>query len=99
MSEPALFPAFLKLEGRRVLLVGGGAWPSSGSVSSTRAGAQVTVVAPEIGPALLSFEGVIVLQREFAPSRSRRRLVRRRRGDARGESPRSRPPRRRAASS
>ena len=68
MSDQVLLPVFLKLEGRRVLLVGGGGVAAARLGELTRAGAYVTVVAPEIGPALLSFGGVIVLQREFAPS-------------------------------
>jgi len=68
MSDQMLLPVFLKLEGRRVLLVGGGSVAATRLGELTRARAHVTVVAPEIGPALLSFEGVIVLQREFAPS-------------------------------
>lgn len=68
MSDQMLFPVFLKLEGRRVLLVGGGGVAAARLGELTRAGAYVTVVAPEIRPALLSFGGVIVLQREFAPS-------------------------------
>ena len=68
MSDQVLLPVFLKLEGRRVLLVGGGGVAAARLGELTRAGAYVTVVAPEIGPAILSFGGVIVLQREFAPS-------------------------------
>jgi siroheme synthase (precorrin-2 oxidase/ferrochelatase) len=68
MSDQMLFPVFLRLEGRRVLLVGGGAMAAARLGELTRAGAYVTVVAPVIRPAILSFGGVIVLQREFAPS-------------------------------
>ena len=68
MSDQVLLPVFLKLEGRRVLLVGGGGVAATRLGELTRAGAHVTVVAPEIRPAILSFGGVIVLQREFAPS-------------------------------
>ena len=68
MSDQVLLPVFLKLEGRRVLLVGGGGVAAARLGELTRAGAHVTVVAPEIRPALLSFGGVIVLQREFVAS-------------------------------
>lgn len=68
MSEEVLFPVFLKLEGRPVLLVGGGAVASARLGGLVRARAQVTVVAPDIRPAILSFGGVIVAQREFVAS-------------------------------
>jgi uroporphyrin-III C-methyltransferase/precorrin-2 dehydrogenase/sirohydrochlorin ferrochelatase len=68
MSDQVLLPVFLKLEGRRVVLVGGGGVAAARLGELTRAGAHVTVVAPEIGTALLSFGGVIALQREFVPS-------------------------------
>jgi uroporphyrin-III C-methyltransferase / precorrin-2 dehydrogenase / sirohydrochlorin ferrochelatase len=49
MPAPArLFPLFLKLAGRRVLLVGGGAVACAKLPALLEAGAQVTVVAPEI---------------------------------------------------
>ncbi len=68
MSEEVLFPVFLKLEGRPVLLVGGGAVASARLGELVRARAQVTVVAPDVRPAILSFDGVIVAQREFVAS-------------------------------
>ena len=67
MSEAeALFPVFLKLAGRPVLLVGGGAVAELRLAELARAGARVTVVAPHVRPAILAHEGVIVTQREFA---------------------------------
>ena len=67
MSEAeALFPVFLKLAGRPVLLVGGGAVAELRLAELARAGARVTVVAPHVRPAILAHEGVIVAQREFA---------------------------------
>ena len=87
MSDQVLLPVFLKLGGRSVLLVGGGGVAAARLGELTRAGAYVTVVAPEIQPAILSFDGVIVLQRKFVPSGSRRCLVRGGRGDARCQSP------------
>src|SRR5262245_19505074 len=68
MADVALFPVFLKLHGRRVLLVGGGAVASSKLAELVRAGAQVTVVAPEVTAEILAVGGVIVVRREFAPS-------------------------------
>jgi uroporphyrin-III C-methyltransferase/precorrin-2 dehydrogenase/sirohydrochlorin ferrochelatase len=50
-SEP-LFPAFLKLAGRRVLLVGGGPVALGKARSLRDAGALVQVVAPEVLPEL-----------------------------------------------
>jgi uroporphyrin-III C-methyltransferase / precorrin-2 dehydrogenase / sirohydrochlorin ferrochelatase len=47
MSD-TLFPVFLKLTGRPVLVVGGGAVAASKIEGLLRAGARVTVVAPEI---------------------------------------------------
>lgn len=44
----SLFPAFVKLEGRAVLVVGGGAIATSKIPTLLQAGARVTVVAPEI---------------------------------------------------
>ena len=44
----SLFPAFVKLQGRAVLVVGGGAIATSKIPALLQAGAQVTVVAPEI---------------------------------------------------
>src|SRR5262249_41866091 len=48
MSTPALFPVFLRLEGRNVLLVGGGRVAAGKLAALLETGANVTVVAPEI---------------------------------------------------
>ncbi|HEX9202380.1 MAG TPA: NAD(P)-dependent oxidoreductase, partial [Vicinamibacteria bacterium] len=45
-----VFPVFLKLAGRRVLLVGGGPVASGKLAGLLKAGAHVTVVAPKIRP-------------------------------------------------
>lgn len=66
MSEAALFPVFLKLADRPVLLVGGGAVAEARLAELARARARMTVVAPQVRPAILAHEGVIVAQREFA---------------------------------
>ena len=68
MSEQALFPVFLKLHGRKVLLVGGGAVACAKLPDLVRAGALVTVVAPHTLPAVTLFGGVIVVHREFVAS-------------------------------
>ncbi len=44
----SLFPAFVKLEGRAVLVVGGGTIATSKILALLQGGARVTVVAPEI---------------------------------------------------
>jgi uroporphyrin-III C-methyltransferase/precorrin-2 dehydrogenase/sirohydrochlorin ferrochelatase len=60
----SLYPVFLKLEGRRVLLVGGGSVAAAKLDGLLAAGARVTVVAPEIGPALQR-PGVVLERRPF----------------------------------
>jgi uroporphyrin-III C-methyltransferase/precorrin-2 dehydrogenase/sirohydrochlorin ferrochelatase len=59
-----MFPAFLKLSGRRVVLVGGGRVASSKLPGLLEAGAHVTVVAPEIR-AELERPGVELMRRPF----------------------------------
>ena len=49
-----LFPLFLKLAGRDVLVVGGGPVGTAKARALVEAGARVTVVAPELGPELRS---------------------------------------------
>ena len=63
-----LFPLFLKLAGRPVLLVGGGPVATSKAASLAEAGARVTVVTPEITPGLsemVSAQGWALSVREF----------------------------------
>jgi uroporphyrin-III C-methyltransferase/precorrin-2 dehydrogenase/sirohydrochlorin ferrochelatase len=61
-----MYPVFLKLSGRRVLLVGGGR-VAAGKVTGLLAdGARVTVVAPEIRPELHQ-PGVTIARRAFEP--------------------------------
>ena len=59
-----MFPAFLNLESRRVVLVGGGRVAASKLESLLTAGARVTVVSPEIHPEI-EREGVDILRRAF----------------------------------
>src|SRR4051794_1197759 len=64
-----LFPLFLKLAGRPVLLVGGGPVAASKARALADAAARVTVVAPEVSPeltALASARDWTVLLRPFA---------------------------------
>jgi siroheme synthase-like protein len=65
-GEP-LYPTFLKLTGRRVLLVGGGTVASEKLRHLLDAGALVTVVAPRIAPAVAAAP-VKLAVRAFAPS-------------------------------
>ena len=62
-----LFPTFLKLEGRRVLLVGGGPVAAGKLRGLLDAGAEVTVVAPAILPAMAAAPVTAAL-RSFDPS-------------------------------
>jgi siroheme synthase-like protein len=62
-----VFPIFLRLAGRPVLLVGGGRVAASKLEGLLRGGALVTVVAPEIRTEL-EREGVTLLRREFEAS-------------------------------
>ena len=62
-----MFPAFLKLTGRKVVLVGGGKVAAAKLNSLLETGAVVTVVAPEIRTELRQ-PGVTLLQRPFDPA-------------------------------
>ena len=64
MSE--LLPVFLKLEGRSVLLVGGGRLAKAKLPALLDAGAVVRVVAPEIDPGIAA-SGVRLERRGFTP--------------------------------
>jgi siroheme synthase-like protein len=64
-SEP-LFPAFLRLQGRKVVLVGGGEVAAAKHAALVAAGADITVVAPRIGAALRS-PGTTLVERGFLP--------------------------------
>ena len=59
-----MYPVFLKLSGRRVLLVGGGQVAAAKLASLLADGALVTVVAPQIRPEIRR-PGVAVLLRAF----------------------------------
>jgi uroporphyrin-III C-methyltransferase/precorrin-2 dehydrogenase/sirohydrochlorin ferrochelatase len=61
-----MFPAFLKLSGRKVVLVGAGPVAAGKLGPLLEAGADVTVVAPEIRDDLVR-PGVILLRRGFEP--------------------------------
>ena len=61
------FPAFLKLAGRRAVVVGGGAVAASKLRALLDAGADVVVVAPEVSTDI-ERAGVSVAQRAFEPA-------------------------------
>ncbi len=65
MSEP-LFPLFLKLAGRRVLVVGAGRVAAGKLGALLASGAQVAVVAPEVRPEFEAAE-VEIWRRPFEP--------------------------------
>jgi len=67
VTDPDLFPVFLKLAGRRVLLVGGGVVAASKLAGLLRAGAVVAVVAPAISPEI-ERAGVEIRRRRFRAS-------------------------------
>ena len=65
----AVFPVFLKLEGRRVLVVGGGPVAAGKLRALVTAGARITVVAPEVSSAIEALaETVDIVRRPFAES-------------------------------
>lgn len=64
MSE--LFPAFLRLEGRAVVLVGGGRVARAKLPALLATGARVRVVAPAVDDAIVA-SGVLVQRRGFLP--------------------------------
>jgi uroporphyrin-III C-methyltransferase/precorrin-2 dehydrogenase/sirohydrochlorin ferrochelatase len=66
VSQEPLFPLFLKLTGRKVLVVGGGPVAAGKLTALLDCGAEVTVVAPEVGAAIAA-SGARVLRRGFAP--------------------------------
>ncbi len=67
MPEQVLFPVFLKLGGRRVLLVGGGPVAAGKLRGLLEAGARVRVVAPDIADEIAR-AGVEIARRPFAPA-------------------------------
>jgi uroporphyrin-III C-methyltransferase/precorrin-2 dehydrogenase/sirohydrochlorin ferrochelatase len=66
-SHAPVFPIFLRLAGRPVLLVGGGRVAATKLDGLLRGGARVTAVAPEIRSDL-ERDGVTLLRREFQAS-------------------------------
>ena len=64
---PALFPLFLKLSGRRVIVVGAGPVAASKIMSLLETGAQVTVIAPDVAPEL-ERPDLTLVRRAFRPA-------------------------------
>jgi sulfate adenylyltransferase len=64
---PALFPLFLKLSGRRVIVVGAGPVAASKIKSLLDTGAQVTVIAPDVASEL-ERPDLTLVRRAFRPS-------------------------------
>ena len=63
----SMFPAFLDLAGRKVVVVGGGPVASGKIEALAAAGARVTVIAPDIRPEI-ERAGVEIVRREFTDS-------------------------------
>jgi len=66
VSAPELFPLFVKLAGRRVVIVGGGAMATARAKQLAAAGARITVVAPEVGVGAADLAEVVE-RRPFEP--------------------------------
>ena len=66
-ASPSLFPVFLKLSGRRVVVVGAGPVAAGKIKSVLDTGAQVTVIAPEVVPELERAD-VTLVRRAFRPA-------------------------------
>jgi siroheme synthase-like protein len=68
----AVFPVFLKLEGRRVLVVGAGPVAAGKVRPLIDAGAQVTIVAPHVSDEIVAIAArtarLTIVQRPFEPS-------------------------------
>jgi len=66
-----LYPLALRLEGRRVLVVGGGSVATRRVPALLAAGAQVVLVSPEVTPALRGHAAagrLTLIERRFEPS-------------------------------
>ena len=59
------YPVVLRLEGRPVLVVGGGAVAARKVDGLRAAGARVTVIAPEVAPEIVAAPGVTIERRRY----------------------------------
>jgi siroheme synthase-like protein len=66
-AAPPRLPVFVRFDGRRVVVVGGGAVAASKIPALLDAGAEVTVIAPEIAPGIERTR-VRVVRRAFVPT-------------------------------
>ena len=66
-SGVSLFPAFLRLRGRRVVVVGGGPAASAKVMALQAAGAEVTVVAPSVDERIRA-SAAVVREHPFHPA-------------------------------
>lgn len=64
----AFYPAFLKLDGLPVVVVGGGPVAAGKLDGLVQAGARVTVVAPQISQPIRAREDVVLVERGFVPT-------------------------------
>ena len=62
-----LFPIFLDLRGKKVLIVGGGRVALRKAERLAPYGASITAVAPEFAPGFAALSGVTALERRFQP--------------------------------
>lgn len=65
LANNPYIPLFVDLRNRRVLVVGGGPVAARKVESLVKAGARVTVVAPEVCSEITGLEGVTIHQREY----------------------------------
>lgn len=63
-----MYPLFLRLSGRRVLVVGGGPVAARRVERLVDEGARVTVIAPHLDPVLAARDDVVFLERAFEPA-------------------------------
>lgn len=66
-AEPVSYPVLLRLAGRRCLVVGGGRVALRKVHGLLAAGADVTVVAPDVVDELAALDGVTVQRRRYRP--------------------------------
>ena len=67
MSQSNLFPVFLKLTGRTILVVGAGSVAASKLDALEKSGATIRIVAPKIGRNIKRSE-ISIVHRQFQPS-------------------------------